>query len=235
MLVLALETATEMASAALVEDDREIAAWRAEAAGHLCRRLAPEVADLLARSETAFGRLDLIAVGLGPGSFTSLRIGLATAKAFALAHDLPLVGISSLAAAAWQGKRRFQGLLCPAFDAKRGDLYAAVYRAGPDALERIEPEFVAEPERLVAQLARRGEPATIFGRLDPDQADRVAKAVPGSCALHSEAIFPHALAVAQLGRLRFKADGPDDLASLRPLYLRKSYAEEHFDIDLGLR
>jgi len=233
MLVLALETATEMASAALVEDDREIAAWRAEAAGHLCRRLAPEVADLLARSETAFGRLDLIAVGLGPGSFTSLRIGLATAKAFALAHDLPLIGVSSLAAAAWQERLRFQGLLCPAFDARRGDLYAAVYRAGADSMEQVEPEFVAEPERVVAQLARLGEPATIFGRLDPDQAAKVAES--GACALHAEPIFPHALAVAQLGRRRFESDGPDDLASLRPLYLRKSYAEEHFDIDLGLR
>jgi len=235
MLVLALETATEMASASLVEDDREIAAWRAEAAGHLCRRLAPEVADLIARSGATFGRLHLIAVGLGPGSFTSLRIGLATAKAFALAHDLPLIGLSSLAAAAWQERQRFQGLLCPAFDARRGDLYAAVYRSGPDSLEQVESEFVAQPERVVAQLTRRGEPATIFGRFDPDQAAKVEEAGAGACALHAEPIFPHALAVAQLGRRRCESDGPDDLAALRPIYLRKSYAEEHFDIDLGLR
>jgi len=235
MLLLALETATAEASASLVEDDREIASWRADAAGHLCRRLAPEVADLLARSETPFHRLDLIAVGLGPGSFTSLRIGLATAKAFALAHDLALVGVSSLAAAAWQEREGFQGLLCPAFDARRGDLYAAAYRAGMDSLERVEPEVVAEPERFVAQIARRGEPATIFGSLDPDQAGKVAASAPASCALHLDPIFPHALAVAQLARRRLESDGPDDTASLRPIYLRKSYAEEHFDIDLGLR
>ncbi|MCJ7749693.1 MAG: hypothetical protein MUQ65_01155, partial [Armatimonadetes bacterium] len=90
-------------------------------------------------------------------------------------------------------------------------------------------------ERVVAQLARRGEPATIFGRLDPDQAAKVDEVGAVACALHAAPIFPHALAVAQLGRRRFESDGPDDLASLRPLYLRKSYAEEHFDIDLGLR
>ena len=235
MLTLALETATGMASASLAEDEREIAAWQVEAAGNLCQQLGPEVAALIGRGGASFDRLDLIAVGLGPGSFTSLRIGLATAKAFALAQDLPLVGISSLAAAAWQERRRFQGLLCPAFDAKRGELYAALYRPGPDSLEQVEPEFVAEPDDVIARLARRDEPVTIFGQLDSKQVTRFEQAGLRACTLHPEPIFPRALAVAQLGRRRYRSHGPDDLASRRPLYLRKSYAEEHFDIDLGLR
>jgi len=235
VLVLAFETSAERASVVLAENDQELSACRAEARGDLCRRLASEVKSLLDSAQRKPGEVDLVAVGLGPGFFTALRIGLATAKAFALAHDLPLIGVSSLAAAAWQERQRFQGLLCPAFDAKRGDLYAAVYRAGPDSLEQVEPEFVAQPERVVAQLARRGESVTIFGQLDPDQAAKVEEASAGACALHAEPIFPHAFSVAQLGRRRFESDGPDDLASLRPRYLRKSYAEERSDLDLGLR
>ncbi len=190
---------------------------------------------MLARGGASFDALDLIAVGLGPGSFTGLRIGLATAKAIALAHDLPLVGLSSLAAMAWQERGRFPGLLCPVLDAKRGEIYGALYRVARGKLERVEAEFVAPPDQVAARAARREGPTAVFGNLEPDQAGDLERAAAGGCTVHPERIFPRAGAVAQLGRLRQQSHGPDDLASLRPLYVRKSYAEERFDIDLGLR
>ena len=186
---------------------------------------------MFAKAGVSFADLDLVAVGLGPGSFTSLRIGLATAKGIALAHDLPLVGVSSLAAMAWQMKGLLPGLLCPVTDARRGDLYAAVYRSLLDGLEVVKPEFVAKPAHIAELLGQLGGPVSVFGMLALEQADELRAAA----TIHPEPVFPEAPAVARLGRRRFLASGSDDLATLRPIYVRMSYAEEHFDIDLGLR
>jgi tRNA threonylcarbamoyladenosine biosynthesis protein TsaB len=236
MLVLALDTAVEHASAVLADGDREVAAWRADAGRDLCRRLAPELAQVVDRAGRTFDDLDLVAVGLGPGSFTALRVGLATAKAVALARDLPLVGISSLAAMAWQVRNRLAGLVCPMLDARRGEIYAALYRTTADGVEVAKPEFVAAAGDLAERLACCDEQVTLFGQLDRLPAQEIASAIGERGRLwREENVLPDALAVAQLGHRRCRANGADDAASLRPIYVRMSYAEERFDIDLGLR
>jgi tRNA threonylcarbamoyladenosine biosynthesis protein TsaB len=232
MLILGLETATEMASVTLTREGREIAGWRTETAGDLCQHLAREAAGVLGRGGVSFQDLDLVAVGLGPGSFTSLRIGLATAKAFAIAHDTPLVGASSLAAMAWQERRRLGGLVCPVLDARRGDLYAGLYRVEGESIERVESEIVGKPEAVIGMLGARGREVTVFGQLSREQAEAF-EAV--GVRTEGETIYPSARAVAELGRARYEAEGGYDVAALRPIYLRKSYAEERFGIDLGLR
>ena len=261
MLVLALETAVARAGVVLADDDRELSAWRADTQRDLCSRLASEIAAVISRAGRTFDDLDLVAVGLGPGSFTALRVGLATAKALALARDLPLVGIPSLAAMAWHVRDRLSGLVCPMLDARRGEVYAALYRVAQergaqdrvaqergaqdrvaqervahDRVDPVEPEFAAGPAGLAERLSSAGEPVTLFGQLDRLPAADIARALPARATLWSgETIVPDALAVAQLARRRFAAEGPDDPASLRPIYVRLSYAEERFDIDLGLR
>ncbi len=236
MLVLALDTAVARASLVLADDDRELAAWRAHSRQDLCRRLAPQLPQLMARARRAFDDLDLVAVGLGPGSFTALRIGLATAKAIALARELPLVGVCSLAAMVWQVRDRLPGLACPMLDAGRGEVYAAVYRTTDDGVHPLAPEFAASPSDLAERLRSFDDEVALFGQLDRLPAEDIARAVGSSHRLwRDETILPDALAVAQLGRRRCEAAGADDPASLRPIYVRISYAEERFDIDLGLR
>ncbi len=215
--------------------------FRADTQRDLCSRFASEIAAVISRAGRTFDDLDLVAVGLGPGSFTALRVGLATAKALALARDLPLVGIPSLAAMAWHVRDRLPGLVCPMLDARRGEIYAALYRAVQDPalhdrVEPVLPEFAAGPAALAERLSSAEEPVTLFGQLDRLPAADIARALPARAALWSdETIVPDALAVAQLARRRFAAEGPDAPASLRPIYVRLSYAEERFDIDLGLR
>ena len=235
MLVLAIETATQRAAAALVRDGEQLAEWHDETSEDLCRLLAAEVGSVIARGGITFSQLDLVAVGLGPGSFTSLRIGLATAKGIALAHGLPLVGVSSLAAMAWQMQEAVKGLMCSALDARRGDLYAAVYRTGRAGLEQIKADFVAKPTELAAALAELGEPVTVFGQLPPAAAAQLEQPGGEHVTVLRSPVLPDALAIAELGRRRFEAHGADDLPSLRPIYIRKSYAEEASDLDLGLR
>ena len=236
MPVLALETATTRASVVLAKDDGELAAWRDTTHQDLCRRLAGEVQAMLADADMSFADPSLVAVGLGPGSFTSLRVGLATAKAIAFSRQVPLVGVSSLAAMAWPVRDRISGLLCPVLDARRGDLYAACYRPLPDGLAPVAAEFVANPRELIDKLTAIGEPVTVFGQWGEVPVGDLTGADLGSVTIGSEEeVLPDALAVAQLARRHYAERGADDIGPLHPIYVRKSYAEEKFDLDLGLR
>jgi len=236
MLVLGLETATERASAVVAENDVELAAWRDATHQDLCRRLASEVSGVLSAAGQSFEQLDLVAVGLGPGAFTALRVGLATAKGIALARAVPLVGVPSLEAMCHQVRGQLSGLVCPILDARRGEVYGAIYRAAEDGFERVEPEFAAGPTELAGKLRSTGAEVTVFGQLDRTPTDAIGHALGDPRKLWRErTVVPDALAVAQLGRRRYAVEGSADLASLRPIYVRMSYAEERFDIDLGLR
>jgi tRNA threonylcarbamoyladenosine biosynthesis protein TsaB len=236
MLVLALECATELASVSLVEDGVELSAWRERTQRDLCRRLAPEIEGVLKAGGRAARDIELVAVGRGPGSFTSMRVAMATAKAIAAALSAPLVGVPSLQAMAWQMKELVQGRLCPVLNAGRGQLYAAVYRSAGDSVEPAAEVFLATPQELAQRMHAQPEPVTVFGEMDTIPADALQQALGGGGgALVAETVLPDALAVAQLGRRRYAEAGGDDIASLRPIYVRMSYAEERFDIDLGLR
>jgi tRNA threonylcarbamoyladenosine biosynthesis protein TsaB len=236
LLTLALETSTEWASAALFEGGRELAVWRLHTHQDLLRRLSAEINLLLARAGRTIGDLGLVAVGLGPGSFTSLRVGLATAKGIGLARGAPLVGIPSLAALIWPARAGLDSLACPLLDARRGELYAGFFRALPEGVARVGEEFVAAPLALAARVAAAEEPVTIFGDASlPAVAELALLLRPRGSRFLGSPSWPDASAVAELGQRAFAARGADDLDSLRPIYVRRSYAEEKSDIDLGLR
>jgi tRNA threonylcarbamoyladenosine biosynthesis protein TsaB len=236
MLVLAIETATPRASISLTEDDAETSAWREETHRDICRRIAPQLERVLAAAGGAAPEIDLVAVGLGPGSFTSMRVGIATAKAFAAARGAPLVGVPSLQAMAWQMRHRIRGAACPVLEAGRGEMYAAIYQSAGSAVEPVSGAFVADPAGLAQRVRARGEPVTVFGQMDRVACDALRREIEDAGrVVAEEMVLPDALAVAQLGWRRYADEGGDDIASLRPVYVRMSYAEERFDIDLGLR
>ena len=168
MLLLGLDTATLTLSAALVE--------RLEGEDRLLERvvepppkkhseLLPAVIEgMLARRGARPGELSAIVVGLGPGSFTGLRIGLATAKGIAYAAGIPLVGASSLAAMALEAAEGLPDgtLLVPALDARKGEVYCGFFRKTGATVAAEGPEQALGPERLLERLA--GEPgARLFG------------------------------------------------------------------------
>jgi tRNA threonylcarbamoyladenosine biosynthesis protein TsaB len=247
MLVLALETATDHSSVAVVDDNRPLAAWREVTHQDLLRRLAGEVRRVLAAAGRASTDLGLVAVGLGPGSFTSLRVGLATAKGICAARDLPLVGISSLAAMVWQSHERgLSGLACPLLDARRGEVYAGLFRVSDPDVIRAQEEFVATAAGLAERLRTAGEPVTLLGQADLPPVREARQALSGLVSvLPGAPVWPDAVTIAYLACRAFDRHGGDDRAggatgatdldTLRPIYVRKSYAEEAASIDLGLR
>jgi tRNA threonylcarbamoyladenosine biosynthesis protein TsaB len=211
--VLGMDTSTAATSVCLLRDDGAAFAVDPSPArlneppGH-SRELMPAVAETMERAQLDWDALDAIAVGVGPGTFTGLRIGTATARALAHARGIPLRPVSSLAALA---AGIDAPLKLPLIDAKRGELFAALYEGDSE----LEPPFVAQPEGVVERLGKRAHDALAAGdgslrfravleaagaRVAPDGSElhvvhalhvcRLAATVP---PVATEAVFPNYL------------------------------------------
>ena len=137
MRILAIETSAKAASVALLEGERLVAQNFQHAGLTHSRTLLAMVHGLLTGLGLTLAEVDKIAVACGPGSFTGIRIGVATAKGLALGADKPLAGVSSLAAMAHQAKHLGKGTICAAMDARRGQVYNALFRAEGETLHRL--------------------------------------------------------------------------------------------------
>ncbi len=225
MRVLGLDTATLTASAAIIESGRLVGEFTLNTEKVHSRRLMPLVASLLAECGLFGDGLDGIAVSAGPGSFTGLRIGMATAKGLAFAWQKPVVRVPTLEALAFNLSGQ-AGLVCPLLDARREEVYGAVYRVQAGELVTVREGAAVPLESILADLAAWIEPVTFLGdaipRFRPLIAERLgerAKWAPPALAL------PRGSSVAELGRRMLLAGQADDAYSLQPLYLRRSQAE----------
>ncbi len=155
MRVLGIETSTSQASVALLERGKVVVTRAHARPKQSAERLLPLIAELLSEAGWARTSVTRIGVAVGPGSFTGLRVGIACAQGLSLGLDVPLVGVSSLAAMARAVPEVVTGLRCAVLDARRGEVFAAAYRAGPRAAEALAPLAVAvgsARELLAAQL-----------------------------------------------------------------------------------
>lgn len=205
--LLAIETATRRGSVALLRGgdrvERVLPADRTTA-----ESLLPEIDALLQEAGMGLAELGAFAVSIGPGSFTGLRIGVATVKGLAFGSALPVAPVPTLAALALAAGG--EGPLVALLDAQRGEVYAAGYPE-PGALEpALLPEGLYTGEELAARLPARprlvGEGVAILG-------------------LEGEAVVPGAGAVAQLGLARIREGGALSAAELVPRYVRRAEAE----------
>ncbi len=208
MTVLAIESSSKTASCALVRDGGLIAQSFLNTGLTHSETLLPMVDAMLKNSKTGPGGIDLVAVANGPGSFTGLRIGTATAMGFALAANIECVGVSSLEAAAY-GAAHMGGLICAVMDARRSQVYNALFLAENGGLTRLCEDRASSLEELAAEMD--GKNAIVVG----DGAElcyNIGNPVP---AVRYPTGFGVALA-ALAGHTR-----PAD----RPLYLRLPQAE----------
>ena len=127
MLILAFESSAKPASAALVKDGQLLSQYMQCSALTHSRTLLPMAEDMLKNAELRLNDVDLIAVAHGPGSFTGIRIGVATVKGLAWAAEKPCVGVSTLEAMAWHGLA-VGGYICPVMDARRSQVYNALFK-----------------------------------------------------------------------------------------------------------
>lgn len=224
VLALGIETATSVASVAVV-DDRGVRAERAlPMQGSHARTLLPLIDDVLAAAAVRLAMVDILAVSIGPGSFTGLRIGLSVAKGLALAADVPLVGICTLEAYARTATPR-PGLICPVLDARKGEVYAAAYRWDGAVLQSVLEPAAIDPRHFAAQVASRS--CLLLGDgVDAYPAIWRAALGPEAELIALAAHPPRAAIVAGMGIVRGTAGGSDDVATLEPTYCRLAEAEQ---------
>lgn len=249
MLIAALDTSTLTLSCALCElggDEVRLIAERTEDApakpgpqgptgGH-GGRLPGVLQELLLAAGRKLPDIEGYAIGLGPGSFTGLRIGLATWKGLAYANRRPIAGASSLAALALAAAPSAdpKAVLVPILDARKGEVYAGFYRASDAGHEPLSPEAALAPEALaarVAALAVEGARGVVFGQGRDAYRDALAASPP----LEGAPRTPSAVAVARLcaAKLAGATYDPAHLFALEPHYIRKSEAEVKFPHGLG--
>ncbi|MCS5637186.1 MAG: tRNA (adenosine(37)-N6)-threonylcarbamoyltransferase complex dimerization subunit type 1 TsaB [Myxococcota bacterium] len=231
-LCLALETATATASVALLRGSRVLARASGPDGQHHSETLLPMIDEALASAGAGLADVGAFAVSIGPGAFTSLRIGLATLKGLAFASPCPAVAVSTLQALALTAERAHPGpaggVTVPVLDARRGEVYAGAY-ANADlagslaALAPVAPESVYAAAALALALPQGG-------RLVGEGASVVAEwlladaAGPWSVEAGPPSV-PDAVAVGLLGLARLSAGGGGPVAELVPHYLRRAEAE----------
>ena len=162
MLTLAFESSAKAASVALCEDGRLISQVIQCSGLTHSRTLLPMAEDLLKNAEMEMKQIDSFAVAQGPGSFTGIRIGIATVKGLAWAADKPCIGVSTLAAMAWNGVAA-GGLICAVMDARRSEVYNALFRIEDGRPVRLCPDRAISLSALTEELRERGEAPFLVG------------------------------------------------------------------------
>ncbi len=238
-LCLAIESATSTASVALLRAGALLAERRSVAGRHHCETLLPLVDGLLHESGQRLAEVDAFAVSIGPGAFTSLRIGLATLKGLAFGNPHPVAAVSTLrvlALSALAGDRPPDAeLIVPVLNAQRGEVYATAYRiaelaADADSAEAVIPESVYDAGELVLALPTGGrlvgEGVPLLESLLDGPAAPGSGARDSSWSAESNGITaPSAACAGRLGWLALGAGRGRQAEELVPRYVRRAEAE----------
>jgi tRNA threonylcarbamoyladenosine biosynthesis protein TsaB len=228
MTILCIDTATEHGTVAVVRDDGPIASvcWRS--AGRHGENLFGYIESALAEAGASREELSLIGVNLGPGRFTSLRVGLGTAKGLALGLGLPIVGVGSLRVLARSIEGDAGPLRVPVMNAYRGDVFAAAYLIGGGEVEELAPALFGPPEQVFGRIRELvgGRPIVVGGEGVRPHASVIEAALGvklDEAQMSLVVSTPEAIVAEVQDTLR--TAGPADLDSLEPQYLRPSDAK----------
>lgn len=233
MKVLAVETATSWQSVAIVDGDRVLARREQDADGAHGRLLLPAIAQLLDQTRLRLTDLNGLACSIGPGSFTGIRVGLATCLGLRAATDLPLALVPTLEAMAWNANRTTLPI-CPVLTSRRAELYWAVFRrTNGTQMDRLVSERVGAPRALAQSLT---EPTLVFGEGWSSMESEIRAALPDCAAVSAgpvETAKPTAVSVALLGMERLQRDevAGDQVA---PLYVQRTEAELKYEQSGGI-
>lgn len=227
MIVVGIETSTPHVSVAL-GTERELLGAISVAGRSRQESVTPALEQLCAWTGVELSHVGGIAVGVGPGLFTGLRVGIETAKTLAQVLTVPIVGITSLDALAFS-VRHTHKLIVAVIDGRRGEVFYAIYRALPGGVVRGSEYSVATPDHLCAELETiTGEMLAVGDGaiLYRDQLEELGSQVEFASAIRAH---PEAAALVELAVPRLLREDYDRLHDLVPMYLRKSDAEIAWD------
>lgn len=224
MKILALETSAKAVSAAVTEDGKVLASGYQDTGLTHSRTLMPIVEHILKNTDLTVQDCDVIAVAAGPGSFTGIRIGVSAAKGLAFAAEKPAVGVSTLAAMA-RNVAWLDGLVICAMDARRQQVYSALFQAENGTLTRLTPDRAISLEDLAAEVKGDERPKIIVG--DGARLCYNALSEQGiSCRMAPpHLVMQNAVSVALEAEDLAKAGHLTTAQDLQPVYLRPAQAQ----------
>lgn len=222
MKILSLDSSATVASVALCEDTELLAEYTLNNGNTHSETLLPMIEHVLSGFGLSVSDVELFACSSGPGSFTGVRIGTATLKGLAFGSDKPCVGVSTLEAIA-ENLSVCDGLICPVMNARRSQVYTALFRSKAGELERLMPDSAMAISELDELLAKYGEPVRFCG----DGYGITVSALQKTAALPTPDRLRHqsAYSVAKVALGKYLAGEASTDASLAVTYLRPSQAE----------
>lgn len=219
MLILGIETSTPVSSVALGSEHGVVASITlARGRGHV-EFLTPAVQEICNQAGVSLRSVAGIAIGVGPGLFTGMRVGIASAKALAQMLNLPVVGLPSLDLLAFE-VRHSNRLICACIDARRREVFSALYRQVPGGVQRITDYRAWDPRRLATEIEARREDVLFVGSGAHLYRDMLPKARSEFASISRS--FPSATALIELALPRFYREETDSLYELEPLYVRQA-------------
>ena len=224
MSILAIDTASSVSSVAVASEGKLQAEVTVEAGRTHSETLLSHIEGALSFAGVERSALRGVAVSIGPGSFTGLRIGLATAKVIAYGLGIPLVGVSTLASLALAFPVPDVHTLV-LMDAQKGNAYAGLYEWRDGSLHEVRPVRVAPLAEAIAEAAELRKPVFLTGELAVKKRARLGNLPDNVTLAPAHLLTARASHVAWLGIARLAAGECDDLMTLEPFYIRRSEAE----------
>lgn len=224
MKVLGIDTSTKVATISVIDGEKVIGEYSLSKDMSHSEKLMPMVEEILDNIDLKIGDIDLYAVGLGPGSFTGLRIGAATIKSFAHLFNKPVIGVSTLESLAYNMYLN-NSIIMPMLDARRDRVYTALYRFEDSKIQEIEGaqileiKDIAEKLKTYGSIIVNGEGSLVYRKeIEEALGEKIKFASFGQNT-------PRGVSICELAFQKYNEGKRDDLFTLTPDYIRPSQAE----------
>lgn len=233
MLVLTVDSSSSTATCAIVSEDKILGEINLNDKKEHSVILMDLIDSLLNRCNLSIDDIDAFAVSEGPGSFTGLRIGMATIKGLAFGLNKPCVSISTLDVLAYN-LIHFNGLIAPIMDALRGNVYSNIYKNVNENLEAISEGACISIEELIETLKEKNEDVIFLGDGLTKHKAILKEQLPKAKFATLNSNYPKASSLGELALKKLATGEIEDLNNITPVYLRKTQAEREYESRMGL-
>lgn len=227
MLILGIDTATPQVGCAIGGHEGVLASLLSAKGRRHCETLVPAIDFIARQARIELSEISAIAVDIGPGLFTGLRVGIATAKALAMALRVPMVGVPSLDLVAFP-VRWTNRLIVPVIDARRGEVFYGFYRQVPGGIQRLSDHCLGTPEELCSEIIARGEEVLAVGDGALRYRDELAHLIRVEIG-ETGLAYPSPGSLVQLAHAQAVREQFVNPWELEPLYLRKADVEINWE------
>lgn len=233
MKILSVDSSSEAASVAILDGKKLLGEMNFNYKKQHSILLMDMIDSIITNTNLTIDDIDAFVVSKGPGSFTGLRIGMASVKAMALAKEKPFIGISSLDGLS-NNLFGVDGIICPIMDALRGNVYTALYKFSNGVIEPIEDHMIISIEELCDKLKGFNGPYFFVGDGTDKHKDKISSLLENTYFAPGHLNFTRASSLGTIGYNLLKEGKSNDLLGFAPVYLRQSQAEREYEKKMGV-